>query len=124
MHQQKQCSLTLYAIRCRFTLSMPIGNHQAVLPSSGASLFGLFCAASAFLGATTPLFFELGAEVTYPFNEGISAGLISGMLNLGGLVLLVGLAAIPASWDGALITGAHSLLPILALSLLPPSGSL
>jgi hypothetical protein len=41
----------------------------------------LFCAASAFLGATTPLFFELGAEVTYPSNVGVSGGLISGMLN-------------------------------------------
>ena len=65
----------------------------------------MFCAASAFLGATTPLFFELGAEVTFPSNEGVSAGLISGMLNFGGLVLLVALGSIPPSWDGALITG-------------------
>ena len=50
--------------------------------------------------------YDCGVQVTYPFNEGISAGLISGMLNFGGLVLLVGLAAIPESYDGALITGA------------------
>lgn len=55
-------------------------SHIKVLLTSLAQV--LFCAASAFLGATTPLFFELGAEVTYPSNEGVSAGLISGMLNL------------------------------------------
>jgi hypothetical protein len=50
------------------------------------------------VGATTPLFFELGAEVTFPSNEGVSAGLISGMLNLGGLVLLVRPAPPNAFW--------------------------
>eukprot|EP01047_Picozoa_sp_COSAG01_P058526 COSAG01_NODE_6909_length_3443_cov_13.005981_2_plen_97_part_00 len=50
------------------------------------------------VGATTPLFFELGAEVTFPSNEGVSAGLISGMLNLGGLVLLVRPAPPNACW--------------------------
>ena len=49
----------------------------------------LFCAASFLLGLTQPLFFELGAELTYPANEGVSAGLVSGMLNAAGLVLCV-----------------------------------
>ena len=43
--------------------------------------------------------------MTYPSNEGVSAGLISGMLNFGGLVILFGLAYIPEAWDSALITG-------------------
>ena len=99
-----------------YTISQPIGNHPALIPSSGTSLFVLFCAASTFLGATTPLFFELGAEVTYPSNEGVSAGLISGMLNFGGLVILFGLAEIPPTWDSALITGT---VLVCALMVLP-----
>jgi hypothetical protein len=131
----KLCLLLLFAVQLAlfglYTISQPIGDHPAIIPSSGLSLFVLFvrptnasplslslsvslslsltltlslccscgypslrgasrpqCAASTFLGATTPLFFELGAEVTYPSNEGVSAGLISGMLNLGGLIIL------------------------------------
>jgi hypothetical protein len=33
-----------------------------------------------------------GAKVTYPSNEGASAELINGMLNLGGLIILVALS--------------------------------
>ena len=88
------------------------------------SLFVLFCAASFLLGLTQPLFFELGAALTYPANEGVSAGLVSGMLNAAGLVLCVSdsfvlklplshgcfacrlavLAYIPPDWQSVLMT--------------------
>jgi len=63
------------------------------------------CLASALLGATTPLCYELAAELTYPAPEGISAGILSFLNNVGGLLLLLVMPNVPLSYSNCLMTG-------------------
>lgn len=44
------------------------------------------------------------AELTYPASEGISAGLVSGMINVAALVLLMMLDKLPPDWLSGLVT--------------------
>jgi MFS family permease len=99
-----------------FMLSLPVGGRaSAVLPASGASLMGLVCIASVFLGATTPIMIELGAEVTFPASEGVSAGLVSAVLNLSALVFLALLAYIPTSHLSGLVVATCTLCGLCLL---------
>lgn len=80
---------------CWFTLSLPVGwlSHHAsstspspsssssssssnwsLLPSAFGSLIVSSSLASFFLGGTTPISYEVGAELTFPISEGSSAG--------------------------------------------------
>eukprot|EP01052_Picozoa_sp_SAG31_P001388 SAG31_NODE_47_length_30979_cov_41.708841_22_plen_190_part_00 len=105
----KRLLLLLFAVQvilfAGLTLSLPLAGHTALLHgASGWRLLFLVGFASVCLGATSPLFIELGAEVTYPASEGISAGLVTAMINLAGLALLALLDAIPPDWLSAIVT--------------------
>jgi hypothetical protein len=88
-----------------FTLSLPLGTFSstAILPLGGTALISVLCVASVCLGAAAPLFYELGAELTYPGNEGLSAGVVSLSDNAAGLVLLFVMPLIAKSWNSALM---------------------
>jgi len=98
-----------------FMFSLPLGTitDQKLLPLGAPALVSVLCFASAMLGASTPLFYELGAELTYPANEGISAGVVSMLNNAGGLILLFVMPAIAKSWNSALMFGSVVLCSVL-----------
>ena len=91
-----------YAIFC---LSLPIGTitSKAIIPTNAAILLASLAIASAGVGASSPAFYELGAEITFPAHEEISAGLISFLNNAGGMVLLSLLSTIAQNWDSLLV---------------------
>ena len=97
-----QAQVVLFA---GLTLSLPLLGSPALLGDlSAARLLFLVGSAAACLGATSPLFIELGAEISYPASEGISAGLVSAAINLAGLGLLAGLDRVPSDWLSAMVT--------------------
>ncbi len=97
-----QAQIVLFA---GLTLSLPVFGSPAPLSNASAGrLLFLVGSAAACLGATSPLFIELGAEISYPASEGISAGLVSATINLAGLVLLVWLDHVPSDWLSAMVT--------------------
>ena len=72
-----------------FALSLPsFFSEKNVLPRTEASLTGYLVAAGFFQGITTPLFYELAAEIIYPIKEGMSAGIIVCILNATSLVVI------------------------------------
>jgi len=87
-----------------FSISLPFGPYQNLLPTSVPLLFVSLGLASALLGATTPLCYELAAELTYPAPEGISAGLLSFLNNVGGLILMVIMPNVPDSYSSIMMT--------------------
>ena len=80
-------SLILFAV---FTLTQPsIGIPSSVLPSDWYLLsFLAVGGAGFFLGASIPLAYELGAELTYPAEESTSAAFITLVMQLASLILL------------------------------------
>lgn len=109
-----QAQVVLFA---GLTLSLPLFGSPAPLSnaSTGRLLF-LVGSAAACLGATSPLFVELGAELSYPASEGISAGLVSAAINLAGLVLLACLDYVPSDWLSGMVT----MVTILCAALFGP----
>ena len=75
-----------------FMLALPLASMEhAILPGLGENyglLLAVLCVSSALNGASVPCFFELGAEMTYPSQEGISAGILQWLNNAGGLLVL------------------------------------
>jgi len=57
-----------------------------------------------FLGSTNPIFYELGAELTFPVSEGISATLLTFVTNVFGLILLVVTPFLPVAWVNSVMT--------------------
>eukprot|EP00747_Dinoflagellata_sp_TGD_P051095 gnl/TRDRNA2_/TRDRNA2_147151_c2_seq1.p1 gnl/TRDRNA2_/TRDRNA2_147151_c2~~gnl/TRDRNA2_/TRDRNA2_147151_c2_seq1.p1 ORF type:complete len:344 (+),score=32.54 gnl/TRDRNA2_/TRDRNA2_147151_c2_seq1:35-1033(+) len=69
-------------------LSLPCFLYSvSPLGHTGASLIASLALVGVFHGATTPLFFELGAELTFPSKESMSAGLLVGIFNGATLVM-------------------------------------
>lgn len=87
-----------------FTLSLPVGPYAALLPHPLWMLGIAIVLAGLFLGGITPLFYELGAELTFPVSEGTSAGLLTLMLNLGALIFLAAGAYIDPMWMNLIMT--------------------
>ena len=100
-----------------FTLSMPIGSFPALLPGNTLWLTLLVSIGGMFLGSTVPLLIELGAEITYPADASVSAGLLSFLISIGGVLVLASLSSIPSSYYSAIVTatifgGALMLVPV------------
>jgi len=69
------------------------------------------------LGSSQPLFYELAAEITFPVNEGSSAGILTLIQNIACLILLYIADLIPANWMNSImavttILGALSIFAI------------
>jgi len=88
-----------------FTSCLPIGPHEELISVPFHFLLVILCFASMAQGATVPLCYELGAEITHPVAEGVSGGFISFSNNFGGLVLLFVLPHIDKNYDSLLMTG-------------------
>ena len=58
-----------------------------------------------FLGATNPIYYEFGVEITFPIQEGTSAGLITIQNNVGALIFLVLKNSIPITSLNLLMAG-------------------
>ena len=100
-----------------FTLSMPIGIHPAMIQGNALWLTVLVAVGSMFLGSTVPLQIELGAEITYPADASVTAGLLSFLMSIGGVLVLASLSSIDSSYYSALVTatifgGALMLVPV------------
>ena len=65
-----------------FALQLPLLSFGRLLPRSTGSLIVAVTLEGFFYGLTSPLFYELGAELVYPVREGTSAGLLVLLLNL------------------------------------------
>lgn len=57
--------------------------------SNAINLFITLCLQYFFAFAPTPLYYEAAVEVTYPVPEGTSAGVISVLMNVAGLIFQV-----------------------------------
>lgn len=65
-----------------FTLSLPaLGSAEGILPASFISLTMAASLSGSVQSATSPLFYELCAELTYPVPEGTSAGFLAFLWN-------------------------------------------
>jgi len=103
-----------------FTLALP----SAFLPDTSLIPSPKYLKAIAvilgglFFGAANPLFYELCAEVTFPINEGTSAGGLTLINNVACLVLLELANLIPANWMNAIMvtTTILSALGMLAVT--------
>jgi len=73
-----------------FTLQLPcfIYDDAAPLPESQATLVVSLTLAGFFQGVTSPLFYELAAELIYPVKEEMSAGILVLLLNAAAAVLI------------------------------------
>jgi len=72
-----------------FTLQLPCFlYHDSPLQKSESSLVISLTLAGAFMGVTTPLFYELSAELVYPIKEGMSAGILVLLLNASAAVMI------------------------------------
>ena len=63
----------------------------------GVCMAGGIVAAALFMGAATPLFYELGVEMTYPEPEVISNSIVTLWNNAGGMVFLFTLPGLLSS---------------------------
>lgn len=72
------------------TLSLPFFlASEIILPRSDFTLFtGLACI-GVFFGATSPLYYELTAELVYPVPEGVSLGVLILVQNIAGLSVII-----------------------------------
>ena len=76
---------------------------QKIVPNRTADLYASSIIGNIALGATIPLFYELGVETTYPIAEGITTGLLTTVNNVCCLLFLIfpeipGMGSIWANW--------------------------
>ena len=76
---------------------------QKIVPNRTADLYASSIIGNIALGATIPLFYELGVETTYPIAEGITTGLLTSMNCVWSLIFLLfpeipGMGSIWANW--------------------------
>ena len=76
---------------------------QKIVPNRTADLYASSIIGNIALGATIPLFYELGVETTYPIAEGITTGLLTTVNNVCCLLFLIfpeipGMGNIWANW--------------------------
>lgn len=108
--------LFIFAIVCFvwFTASLPTPfSPHPFLPSSIAVLCAATSLAGFFLGGTNPIFYEMGAELTYPVPEGTSAGVLTLLNNIGCLIFLFAGSVIPPSWINLVATATIAVCLIL-----------
>ena len=101
-----------------FTLSLPIpGSSETLLPASFGTLAAAIVLCGFFLGATNPIYYTMGVELTFPVSEGTSAGVVSLFNNVGALVLLAAKNAIAPASNNVMMTCtvALTLLAVLPL---------
>jgi hypothetical protein len=75
-----------------FTLQLPSSlfpDTPHLLPGNEVTVIGAAILAGGFLGSTTPLFFELMVELTYPLPASISTGIMTFLQSISAAVFLV-----------------------------------
>lgn len=95
--------IVMFALSCLlfvyFSLSFPsVVSKKPLVPNKEWIIIASITLGGLFLGSTNPIFFELGAEITFPISEGSSAALITIWNNIANLILLLAGPKIPADW--------------------------
>ncbi len=80
--------LLSFALFSCFTLSLPFLGVAPLFKPTFLTLGSAIVGSSFFLGASNPLIYIFGVELTFPAMEGSSAGIISFFNNVGALILL------------------------------------
>lgn len=89
-----------------FAVSLPmIGIPTPLMNGTFFSLAFIIVGCGLFLGATNPIYYEFGVEITFPIQEGTSAGLITIQNNVGALIFLVLKNSIPITSLNLLMAG-------------------
>ena len=96
------------------TLTLPSPWGGPLAPNGALSIVSAITLAGFFQGALDPLFYELGAELTYPVSEGTSAGLYTFVYAFAQLLLLFISPIIDLVWQNVVMTGAIVLCGLLA----------
>ncbi|XP_052254255.1 solute carrier family 49 member 4 homolog isoform X2 [Dreissena polymorpha] len=90
----------------------------SVVPDTAVVLYSTYIIANLLLGASSPLFFEMACEVTYPIAEGITNLVLTLVNNIAGLVFLF-VQLIPnigTMWENwCLLGGIFVCIPVLFL---------
>lgn len=89
-----------------FGMLLPGAPLSLGVAGSDHVLMALLVLTSIAEGIMSPLIFELGAELTYPYSESFSGAIFSWLLNAFGLILLVVFPLVPDSWDPFAMVGA------------------
>eukprot|EP00658_Telonema_sp_P-2_P026457 TRINITY_DN20684_c0_g1_i2.p1 TRINITY_DN20684_c0_g1~~TRINITY_DN20684_c0_g1_i2.p1 ORF type:complete len:138 (-),score=19.73 TRINITY_DN20684_c0_g1_i2:284-697(-) len=77
------------AVMLWFTLSLPaFGSDSGMIPHSVASVGTAIGILGLLQSATSPLFYELCAELTFPVPEGTSAGILALLWNLASFIII------------------------------------
>lgn len=79
----------------------PEASHGSVIRLGPWLLLGVLMMASVLNGLTGPLFFELGAEITYPAPEGVSASAFTFTVNSGGMLITALFSILGQAMQGA-----------------------
>lgn len=101
-----------------FSMMLPAGfmpNDAVLLHAPFGAMAVCLCAGSLLLGATNPIYYELGAEMTYPIGEGSSVGVITELDNMAALILIFLFAKIPNSWEAAVMAITVAICALLML---------
>ena len=69
--------------------SLEANFNQSPLPRSEITLIAALTLSGFFQGMTSPLFYELAAELIYPIKEGMSAGILVLLLNSSAMVIIL-----------------------------------
>ena len=103
-----------------FTLQLPCawwggGEQDGVLPRSEFTLVLALTLAGMFQGATSPLFYELAAELIYPVKEGMSAGILVLLLNVSAAIMIFIQNVLSGGTMNVIITGSTLFVLLLVL---------
>eukprot|EP01006_Ploeotia_vitrea_P010707 TRINITY_DN27767_c0_g1_i1.p1 TRINITY_DN27767_c0_g1~~TRINITY_DN27767_c0_g1_i1.p1 ORF type:complete len:507 (+),score=18.43 TRINITY_DN27767_c0_g1_i1:265-1785(+) len=94
-----------------FTLQMPsIISEQPLLPHSKVMVIIAVSITGICIGTTVPIFYELVAEITFPTNEGTSAGLLTLSLNVFAALLLLVQSKLPITWINFIMAGSFTVI--------------
>ncbi|CAC5362491.1 DIRC2 [Mytilus coruscus] len=90
---------------------------QGTIPNSQIQLYASIIIFCMMLGSTSPLYFEMACEASYPVAEGVTNLVLTLLNNIGGLVFLIVLMVpnIGSEWENWCLIGAiASCIPVLA----------
>lgn len=97
-----------------FTLSVPMTDSgSAILPQTLGTIFVAICLAGLAQSATSPLLYELCAELTYPVPEGTSAGILALLWNFFSLVVIFISPLIPPGAVSGIYTATSALVIVM-----------
>ncbi|KAL4228584.1 Solute carrier 49 member 4 [Mactra antiquata] len=78
-----------------------------IVPDYTSIIYSTYIMANLLMGATSPLYFEMACEVTYPTAEGVTNLVLTLVNNIAGLIFLfVQLAPIGTMWENWCLIGA------------------